>query len=131
MANAVTEDPTKFDPKTKWVPATLLAVVAVISWTASNWVNNVSARAEATPALQVSVKELGDKMERISGQMELVVGTREDVIKIRSDIDNIKERHAELFSLLETNRAYTNQLAGLMRDRGISVPPPPTTDRRE
>lgn len=126
MANGGSEDTTKFDPRTKWVPATLLAVVAVIAWTASSWVGNISARAEATPGLQIAVEELGNKMERLSGQMELVVGTREDVIKLRSDIDNLRERHAELASMLETNRAYTIRLTEAMRDRDIQIPPPPT-----
>jgi hypothetical protein len=93
------------------------------------WLTNLSHRADAGATLQQSVVELGDKMEHLSGQMEMVVSTRDDVTKLRSDLDSLRDRHTELFTILETNRAYTNQLAGLMRERGITVPPPPPTPR--
>lgn len=127
MVNAAS--PSNGDARKLWLPIgwsfALLLTGAAGLIVVTVWLTTLSARANATVPISTQLSELKSTVDGINGKMELVLGVRDDVIEMKSQVKNLERRQTELWSILDTNRAYVSKLTSVMERQGIPVPPPP------
>jgi hypothetical protein len=125
MANG-NEDASKFDPRTKWIPATVAVAACLFLFTGGRWFEKITTQSAATVPISTQLADLKTTVDEISGKMELVIGVRDDVLELQGKVTTMERRQSELYSAIETNRAYVNRLSSIMERAGLAVPPAPT-----
>lgn len=112
----------KVDPRTLWLPATVVLALLGGVWFGGRMYERISTRAETTITLQTELKALNGSLSEVKGSLNTLMGMQAQLSNVSSDVGNLQSRLDAQDRRIETMDAWIQTTRDRMREQGIRPP---------